>query len=463
VNTEIVDVRTLSAVLAMEAALALPIISLPTQGDRLTGLAGPLLLVLLLPVGFAGVYTFASLRDPSWRLLAGIGLALLTRAIVSNVPDQGLAGLTVWLGRSVVPAAIGVGLWWRGGALAVAETTPADVRSEFSVVAVCLIVVLAMMRPLLLPDRVLLGASVGLFVVAGLVGTALSRQDGAAIAAARLGQTLAMAVSLLPAAAGVLLVGSLRPELLSTFWLLIARAIELALTPIGLLLGWLASLLPGPTAGRPPAPLPLPTPEPLDPAALAAAREHLAWIITAILVTLLVAAGLGALLAARLLLSNYIRDPHSGAERRQHDELVVEISGTPRDDAADLVAWILRWLRAQLSRKRPALRLAAAADVRGAHTAWAAYQRLLAWADRQGVGRRPAETTGQLEMRLAQQLPEAAEAIDLVTRTFEWERYGAVPPTSDRLRSVQQALDALAKRGVSPPAGRPGSRHPTAD
>jgi hypothetical protein len=55
VNTRLVDPRTIWALLAMEAGLALPIISLPAQGDRLPGVLGPLLLLVLLPLGFAGV------------------------------------------------------------------------------------------------------------------------------------------------------------------------------------------------------------------------------------------------------------------------------------------------------------------------------------------------------------------------------------------------------------------------
>ena len=54
-NTRTVDPRTTWAVLAMEGALILPIISLPTQGDRVTGLVGPVLLLLLLPGGCAAV------------------------------------------------------------------------------------------------------------------------------------------------------------------------------------------------------------------------------------------------------------------------------------------------------------------------------------------------------------------------------------------------------------------------
>src|SRR5207248_1004047 len=86
VNTRTIDARTLWAVLAMEVALALPVISLPGQGDRIPGLLGPLLLVLLLPAGYFAVYHYSALRDPSWRLLTAIGLALSGRLIVSIIP-----------------------------------------------------------------------------------------------------------------------------------------------------------------------------------------------------------------------------------------------------------------------------------------------------------------------------------------------------------------------------------------
>jgi hypothetical protein len=80
-----------------------------------------------------------------------------------------------------------------------------------------------------------------------------------------------------------------------------------------------------------------------------------------------------------------------------------------------------------------------------AHVAdsWAVYQRLLAWAERQGLGRRPAETTGQLQARLRQHAPEAAAALELLTRTYEWERYGAIHPPADRLRRLREALRQL--------------------
>jgi hypothetical protein len=445
-NTRLVDPRTVWAVLAMEAALALPLMSLPTQGDRLPGVLGPLLLLALLPLGYLAVYRVAELRDPSWRLLTGCCLALLTRLVVSNVPAAGVPGLAIWVSRAAVPAAIGIGLWWRGGALAVAELTPAEVRAEFSVIAVCLLLVLALIRPFLLSDPTLLGASVAVFAVGGLIGMALSRQDAAALVSLRLGRTLAATTALVPAASAVALVSLLRPELLGAMWLTLARIVELALTPLGLLLAWLGSLFPRGAQGPPPTPPPRPTPDLLpDPAAMAAAQERFAWLATLIVFTLLLAVAGAALLAARLLLQNSIGTPSPGTPR-QADAVVVEHTGTPGADAQDLVGWLLRWLRGLFGRRALVARSANhPAEVPVADT-WAAYQRLLTWAERQGLGRRPAETTGQLQTRLLQHSPESANAVELVTQTFEWERYGAVHPPADRLRRIEAALKALIDR-----------------
>ena len=446
-NTRSVDPRTTWAVLAMEAALILPIMSLPTQGDRFPGLSGPLLLLALLPAGCAAVFLVPALREPSWRLLTGIGLALLTRAIVEYVPEPGLPGLGQWLGRAVVPAAIGIGLWWRGGALAVAELTPGDVRTEFSVVAVCLLVTLSLVRPFLLPNPTLLGCAVALFAVGGLIGTALSRQDAADVVAARQGRALAVSTSLLLPATAVVLVGGLRPELLTSMWLLLAHAIELVLTPIGLLLAWIGSLLPHGTPGRPPPPPPLPTRVAVDPALVSEVQDRMAWLGTLIVFTLLTAAGLAALLAARLLLTNFIRDPNSlRSTAEAPEELVVEGSGSMGGEAADLLAWLMRWVRARWTRGRTARGRGAVQAEVAAADAWNAYARLLAWAEERGLGRRPAETTGQLNRRLGRQVPEAATEVDFVTRVFELERYGDVRPPADSLQGVREALRKLLTR-----------------
>jgi hypothetical protein len=448
VNTRLVDPRTIWALLAMEAGLALPIISLPAQGDRLPGVLGPLLLLVLLPLGFASIYQIRAVRDPSWRLLSGIGLALLGRLAVSVVPEPGLAGLAVWLGRSFVPAAIGVGLWWRGGALCVAELTAAEVRTEFSLLAVCMIGVMALIRPFLLADPFLLGSSVALFAVGGLVASALSRQDAAETASAGSGRALATATALVPIGIAVALVGILRPGLLGAMWTALATIVELILTPLGWFIAWLASLLP---RGGPAGPLPpiiRPTPEALpNTAALSEMQDRMEWLGWVVLFVLLVAAALAAMLVARMLLNNFIGNP----TQRTPDpdvELTVEKSGTPRQAAHDLFGWLMRWLRSQFRLGRPSA--ADAARNRAAEAtavdAWAAYRQLLEWAASKGLSRRPSETTGQLQTRLAVQTPENNEAVGLVTNTYEWERYGQIPPPPDRLRRVRQALATLLAR-----------------
>ena len=76
-------------------------------------------------------------------------------------------------------------------------------------------------------------------------------------------------------------------------------------------------------------------------------------------------------------------------------------------------------------------------------SAWPAYQRLLGWAEGQGLGRRPAETTRQFSNRLGTQVPEAATVIDLLTQTFEWERYGGETASREKLQLLGEAVSNL--------------------
>jgi hypothetical protein len=172
------------------------------------------------------------------------------------------------------------------------------------------------------------------------------------------------------------------------------------------------------------------------------------WVGTVIAIALILAAGILALIVVRILLANWIGKPLE-REDRPRPELTVERSGTARGDARAFFGWLMRWLRDQLSLGRARTgtgpRGAGLSEVAAAD-AWAAYQRLLAWAEAHGSGRRPAETTGQLQSRLLQRVPEAADTVELVTSTYEWERYGEVHPATDRLRRIRQALATLVDR-----------------
>jgi hypothetical protein len=296
-----------------------------------------------------------------------------------------------------------------------------------------------------LPDQLLLGGSVALVVVGGLLATALSRQDAAEVASLRFGQTLAMTTALLPAGAAVVLVAALRPDLLGVMWWTLARIVELALTPLGLLLTWLASLFPPATRGfeaLPPGPLPDLAP---DLAALGELHDQTAWIGMAIALALILVAGVATLIVVRLLLAGHIRAPVAGPLKRG-PELTVERSGNPRGDVADFWAWLLRLLRRRLVREHRsgASHGAATSEAEGVD-AWAVYRGLLSWAEQRGHGRRPSETTGQLQARLVRHVPESIEAVDLVTRTYEGDRYGGLHPSLDHLRRLRQALATLRR------------------
>jgi hypothetical protein len=446
-NTHMIAPRTMWAVLAMEVGLVLPLISLPSEGDRVMGPTGALLIVLMLPLGYLAVRRFRALRDPSWRLLLGIAVALLTRAVVSVVPDPGFGGFLVFFAHSLVPLVIGVALWWRGAGLTNAELTSADVRTEFAVLGMVLLGLLFGVRPFLLADPLLLGTSVGIFAVGGLVGAVLSRQDAAEISAVPLGRTLGVVTALLPAVAAVVLVSLLRPSLLGSMWQLIGQLIELAFTPIGWLIAWLASLLPQGTPAIPVQPTPQPTRDLTpDPTALAQLEDRIGWIGYLVLFTLFASAGLVAILLVRVMLEHWLRAPDD--DRPQSEALAVEVdaTGDPGDDAHDALGWLSRWLRSRLGRRPRGAGASATGAAATELSARDAYQRLLEWAARRGAGRRPPETARELSSRLSGLAPDATEAVALVTDTYESDRYGGVAPPSEQLERVRAALTSLPDR-----------------
>lgn len=186
------------------------------------------------------------------------------------------------------------------------------------------------------------------------------------------------------------------------------------------------------------------TPVPLEPGENAPGLAPPAWLAWLVVLAMVLLATLAAALVVRLLLaSRFVHWPRPAAESPA--SISVEPAGNANRDARLLVGWLLRWLRRWLARP-PRPRSAGAEHLRGgadALNAWAAYRVLLEWAERHGARRRPAETTQQFGSRLVRQAPDAAETIELVTRTFEWERYGDIPPSLDHLRRLERAVRNL--------------------
>ncbi|MBV9175332.1 MAG: DUF4129 domain-containing protein [Chloroflexi bacterium] len=442
-NTHIVHARVVWAILAMEAAVALPIVSLPAQGQARPGVLGPVLVVALLPMGFIAMRLWPDLRDPSWRMLVGIGAALVARAVVATPPELDSRSVASWIVAAIVPMALGLALWWRGSASTVIEMTALEVRTEFAVLAICLVGVLALMRPFLLQDPLLLVAAVVLFALGGVIANALARQDAAGAISVTGGRVLAIGTAVLPCFVAALLVGVLRPGLLGTFWELLSRAIELLLTPIGLFLAWLASLLPRPSIPQPGTLPPPPTMQPLPPPGnLNELADQGRLFATLILLVLVLLAAVLALVVVKLMLDHWLQPP-TPDERSLEPELRAERTGGAGRDARDFLAWLWRWVVERFQGPHRGARSHGVGGTTAAADAWAAYRAMLEWAAANGVPRGPSETVHQLQTRIVERAPDASSAVDLLSTTYEEERYGAVRPSSEALRRAAQAVERL--------------------
>ncbi len=448
-NSHVVRREVIWAVLGMEAAVVMPIIAMTAPGEGSTRLAWTLVLLLLLPAGYAAVRRIEVLRDPAWRVLAGFGLVVLLRFQVPLLEGEGAAAAMARFMQAIVPGSLAFALWWRGGTFVEAELTATEVHLEFLLGGVALLVELVIFHGIVSVDPMILIWSAGLFATCGLVATAMARQDAADAAALGGGRVLATTIAVLPIGATVALLLVLRPEVMGRMWLGLARLIELALTPLFLLLSWLASLLPAVAAptGIPP---PVRGPQrPLDIDAFARQQTPPEWIpwLAATLVLLLVlfmAAGVLRLLLESELVVRPVR-----SRPARLPGLTVEGTGGAGQDLRQLMRWLSGWLRGRLRgppREDDARsRAAAPAD------AWAAYRALLEWAEQQGIRRRPSETTRQLQARLIAAAPDAADTVGLVTTTYESERYGEIHPAQDLLRRVHSALQALLHGASRPP------------
>ncbi|GAC1315157.1 MAG: hypothetical protein NVSMB2_05980 [Chloroflexota bacterium] len=444
----IVSTPTLWALVIMEAAFALPLISYPGEGDRVHGAPGALLLGVLLPIGFGATRMFDGLRDPSWRILWAIGLAVLSRLVVSALPDVDPASVSGWIAHSFVPCAIGVGLWWRGAALSATELTASEVRREFIVLSVCVIAVLALVRPFILPDPVLLGSVVVTFTVSGLLAAAFARQD----AADAQGRRLVTVILILAVLLGLGLTLGLQPARATAVLTGIGWLIGTLMQPIGWFIAWLVSLLPPLTSIGQATALPRPTAlKAPDPATLEALDRGATWVGTLIAAALVLVAGVAILLIVRLMLRQWLQRP-STTTGPPPDQVTSEHAGTPGADASHFLRrllgvlhprhWLRRGWRAMPGgRARPH----AAPDVIGVSVddARAAYRGFLAWAARRGITRRGNETPHELQLRMAEQAPELRDAAAEITSTYEDVRYGEHAADRRRVARLRAALKDL--------------------
>jgi hypothetical protein len=306
------------------------------------------------------------------------------------------------------------------------------------------------MRPFLLQDPVLLVGSVVLFAVGGVVSNALARQDAADAASVSGSRVLSVGTAILPCVVAALLVGVLRPGLLGTFWELLSRAVELLLTPIGLFLAWLASFLPKPSIPQPALAPPPPTFQPPPPPGnLSELADQGRLLATLILLGLVFLGAVLALIVVKLMLEHWLQAPPP-AEQTAEPELQAEATGGAGRDARDVLAALWRWLRSRVLPARAQARGHTAARGSVAHDAWAVYRAMLDWAAANGMSRRPSETVHQVQARLSRYAPEASADIDVLSATYELERYGAERPSSDALRRAARALEHL--RGAERPS-----------
>ena len=164
-NTRLVRPEVIWAVLAVEAGLALPIMSVTAQGDPNAQLVPTLLVLLLLPAGYFGpVDSSMPCADPAWRVLVGFVFAVAWRLQATPPTGEGPAAALARFLQIVVQAVLAFALWWRGGALADAELTSEEVRSEFLVLGSAMLLLLVVFHGMVPSDTLLLWhCAVGLF------------------------------------------------------------------------------------------------------------------------------------------------------------------------------------------------------------------------------------------------------------------------------------------------------------
>ncbi|HLH26073.1 MAG TPA: DUF4129 domain-containing protein [Chloroflexota bacterium] len=440
--------------MAMEAALVYPLVAHWLTGPDGRAPLGPLAALVMLPLGYLATRHSPIRGVPVARADVGIGLAFTLRLLTAPpspaaIQEGPLLGPLEWLLSAVLPALVGFGLWWRGGALADAELTADGVRDEFLIVGAALLGVLVLFRDAAGIDALTSAAAVIAYLGAGLVAVGLARQEQAGLAptAASTGVVAATTLALLVASVG--LVALLSPELAGIILGLLGQAVGALFWLVTLPLAWLLSRL----NLRLPLATDLPTMRPVQPPPELAERPlPPEWLLQLIGVLVSVLAVLGILVVAAaliwLLLALLQRVEFRPGVR---GPVAMEADGTPWQDARDAIGGVRSWLLRLAGGARAATRRSDS-QVRDAR---AAYRVLLRWASARGVARAPAETPAELQRRLVAYEPAAAAHYAVLTAAYERARYGGTATSAAelaRLRASLQALDAL------PPSRRPDPR-----
>jgi hypothetical protein len=425
------------AVIVMEGAVIYPALSTWLAGpDRRVPL-GPAAAVAMLALGYLAAQHSPLFGHRVQRLEYGAAASLLARLLVSAW--SGAPSPLVWLGTAVVPAAVGLALWWRGVSLGESEFSIDGVRNEFTIAGGALLVLLTVFRDVAGIDPYTSAIAVVLFLSSGLMAVGTARQEAAGLPASPAASALVALAALILLVASLALVGLLSPELvavlLSLAGDLLGFVLGLLVLPLELLFSWLhLGPIPPPEMPAPPQGLPP------DLAEQAAVPEWLQVALTAAITALIVVGLVVALVVlAWLLLAVVQRVSPRGSARAP---VAVEAEGALWQDAEALVDALRGWLARLAGGAR-----AAVPSPRTDHLvrdARAAYRALLRWAKGRGLERAAGETPREFERRLARELPDGAAHYRALTETYEWARYGGVPASAADLARLRQSLAALA-------------------
>lgn len=431
--------------MAMEASLIYVFIAswLAGPGQRIP--LGPLVALGLLPLGYVAARYRPLLADPRQRLAFGVAASLGLRLLVSPLPEESvlLVALLGWLGSALVPAAIGLGLWWRGGGVAESEFSADGVRNEFMLVGAGLLAVLALFGHLVMTDPLTRSLTVALFLCSGLAAVGLARQETAG-APRTAGSGAMVGVSVLLLLLVTLgLVALLTPDAVATL-MSVGQEVLLAIGrllmfPLALLLSWIEFEMTA-EAGRVAMPQPPRLPEPRQGPMLPLWLEQL---LAVMLIAVVVVAVLVAVVVLAWAVLAIVRRFSFGSDARR--PVAVEGEGTLWQDAAAMMAALRGWF-ARLAGGA----LLGVASIPGelmVRNARAAYRHLLRWAKHQGLERAPSETPREFQQRLALHLPEGTDHYHVLTEAYHLARYGGVVAAEPEVARLRQSLQALEEEG----------------